>query len=264
MKCKKGFFLVFYLLVVFSLMVSVIIILFGNRPDVDDDARLGQMVFDIYDVSIEADKYSFFIRKVGEYSLLGSMKEVMEKGLNNENCLVFYSEGCIFEPEKIVDSFASSVGSHFDKYVTRVSSENFTFDTSFNGEFIFLNGESDAKLNFAENPKKMNFTKDLDFEVSIKYDFSWYKEMEDSLRLNLICLEHAKDEQQVDNIAEGSSGRNPPECLMEYPKFSEITKKNNVLSFNYGAEGYLFEDSFNVPLAVDLGGFRDKVMGNIA
>ena len=264
MKSKKGFFLTFYLLVVFSLMVYTVIVLFGDRPDVDENARLGQMVFDVYDVSIEADKYSFFIGNVGEYSLLGSMKGVMEKGLNNEDCLAFYSEGCMFEPEKIASSFSDNVGIHFDKYVTRVSSKNFTFDTRFDGTNIFLKGDSDAKLNFAENPKKMNFTNDLSFEVAIEYDFSWYNRMEDSLRLSLICLEHAKDEQQVDNIAEGSSGRNPSECLMEYPRFSDVKKIDKVLFFNYAADGYLFEDSFNIPLAVDLVGFRAKVMGNIA
>lgn len=262
MKSKKGFFLFGFSLIIFFLMIYAIIIFFGDRPDVDGDARLGQMVFDVYDASVEADKYGFFIGKVGEYSLLGSMKDVMEQGLGDE-CLVLYS-GCEFDPDLLVSSFSDAVGSNFDNYVTRVSSENFTFETRFNGTSIMLKGITNAELNFVEDPKRMNFTKDLDFEVHIDYDFSWYDEMEGVLRLELICAEHAKDEQLVENIASGSSGRDPAECFVEHPKFSEVKKANNILSFDYEAGGYLFEKSFNVPLAVDLGGFRAKVMGNIA
>lgn len=264
MKSKKGFFLFGFSLIMFFLMIYAVIVFFGDRPDVDNNAKLGQIVFDVYDANIESDKYLFFIHKVGEYSLLGAMKETMLEGLNDEECMVegkyilYKDVKCNFYPEKLVSAFSEKVGDNFDKFVTNVSSENYTFETRFNGSSIFLIGNSEIVLDFADEDH-FNFTRSINFETYFDYDFLWVDEMRSSLKLNLICLENSKDEQKLENIAGDDSGRDPQDCLREHPQFSEITKKNEVVYFNYSAEGHLFEKVFNIPLAVDLEGFKAAI-----
>ncbi len=265
-KSKKGFFLFGFSLIMFFLMIYAVFVFFGDRPDVDDNARLGQMVFDVYNADIEVSKYGFFINKVGEYSLIGAMKEGMSKGLIGDcmvegNYVLYNTNKCNFNPELLVSNFSDNIGVYFDKYVTRISSKNYTFETRFNGTSIFLKGDSNAELNFAkESNKKFNFTKDIDFEIYFDYDFSWFNEMESNLKSNLDCLGNAKDEQQLENIAIADSDKTPSNCLNEYPEFSDIRKINGLLHFNYLADGHLFEEGFNIPLIVDLGNIQLNIL----
>lgn len=264
MKSKKAAFLFFYTLIVLVIMVYSIIVFFGDRPGVDENAQLGQMVFDIYGASIESDKHLFFIHKVGEYSLMSAMKETMSEGLDGEGCMVegefilYKDVKCNFYPEEFTISFSENVGNSFDKYSTNISSENYTFETRYDGTSIFLTGTSGTKLNFADEDH-FNFSRNMDLEVVIDYDFSWFSEMEYALKSNLICLENSRDEQKLENIAGEESRRDPSDCLREYPQFSEVRKSDGILYYDYLADGYLFEEWFDMPLALDLNGFKAAI-----
>lgn len=235
-------------------MLTVVIVFFGDRPDVDEKLKVGKVVTDVYDASLEADKFDFFIDKSAEYALLKSMKKNIEINFDNEN--------------DFVNSLIEEFKVNFDKYLLlseeEIKSSDFKFVIEYK-EGIRLNGSSDKELNFATlGNKKFNFTRKPSFELVFDYSFEWYNKMEEVLKLNLVCLKESKDEENIGDIAGSGEGKLAKECLNEYPNFLEVSKSSGILSIVYLTEGYLLEDEFRVPLEVNLVDFESSLNKNLA